>query len=189
MSRVARTAGPRIIRCCTPSSSRRAPDLRRFRRNCAGRVAAEGVSAVGQQREGGRREGLAANTAREGLGKGRSGADTPQVEQARSPTTQPIPKHADHRRLLTRGGHQVDMVRAERPVPHDADARHRVALFEGEPADELRLVDDEQEVTSSAPGARQPPGPQEGRRKRGRVHQAIPRSGPLAEVRDVEKGR
>ena len=80
------------------------------------------------------------------------------------------------------------MIRAQRPVSHHPDASHRVALLHGEAAEETRPVDDQEEVTAGSAGPGQPPRSQEGRRKRGRVHQLIPLGGPPAEVRDVEQG-
>jgi hypothetical protein len=49
------------------------------------------------------------------------------------------------------------MIRAQRPVPHDADARQPVALLQGHAAEELRVVDDQKEVTVRTTGPGQPP--------------------------------
>ena len=79
------------------------------------------------------------------------------------------------------------MIRAQRPVTHHTDARHPVAPFQGEAAEELRLVDDQKEVAHRAAGPGQPPRSQERRRKRGGNHQLIPLRGPSGEVWDVKE--
>ena len=42
------------------------------------------------------------------------------------------------------------MVRTQRAVPHDTEARQAMALLQGEAAEELRVVDDQQEVAAGA---------------------------------------
>jgi hypothetical protein len=49
------------------------------------------------------------------------------------------------------------VIGAQRPVPHDADARQPVALLQGQAAEELRVIDDKKEVTVRATGSGQPP--------------------------------
>ena len=81
------------------------------------------------------------------------------------------------------------MIRAQRPVSHHPNAEHRVALLQGEAAEEVRPVDDQKEVAARSTGPGQPPRSQEGRRKRGRIHQVIPLRSPPVEVGDVEQAR
>ena len=79
------------------------------------------------------------------------------------------------------------MIRAQRPVSHHPDAQHRVAPLQGEAAEEVPPVDDQKEVAARSAGPGQPPRSQEGRRKRGRIHQLIPLRSPPVEVGDVEQ--
>ena len=62
-----------------------------------------------------------------------------------------------------------------------------MALLQGEATEEVRPVDDQKEVAVRSTGPGQPPRSQEGRRKRGRIHQLIPLRGPPVEVGDVEQ--
>ena len=65
-----------------------------------------------------------------------------------------------------------------------------MVLFQGEPAKELAVVHDQDEMTalSTCPG--QPPRAQEGRGEWGSIDQNVPLFRPLAELRDVyEPGR
>ena len=147
-----------------------------------------GLCAVGQRREGGHGHRFAANMAGQGFDQPRPGPDAPEVQEAPTRTTEPVPEEADHGGLVTGGGQQVEMIRAQRPVSHHPDARHRVALLQGEAAEEPRIVDDQKEVAARATGPGQPPRSQEGRRKRGRIHQSIPLRRPPVEVWDVKQG-
>jgi hypothetical protein len=79
------------------------------------------------------------------------------------------------------------MIRAQRPVSHHPDAQHRAALLHGEATEKARSVDDQKEVAARPTGPGQPPRSQEGRRKRGRVHQLIPLRSPPVEAGDVEQ--
>ena len=74
------------------------------------------------------------------------------------------------------------MIRAQRPVSHHPDAQQRVALLQGEATKELLPVDNQKEVAARSTGPGQPPRSQEGRRKRGRIHQLIPLRSPPVEV-------
>ena len=44
------------------------------------------------------------------------------------------------------------MIRAQRPVSHHPDASHRVALLQGEAAEEVRPVDDQKEMAARSAG-------------------------------------
>ena len=79
------------------------------------------------------------------------------------------------------------MIRAQRPVTHHPDAQHRMARLHGEATKEVRPVDNQKEVAAGSAGPGQPPRSQEGRRKRGRIHQLIPLRSPSVEVGDVQQ--
>jgi hypothetical protein len=79
------------------------------------------------------------------------------------------------------------MIRAQRPVSHHPNARHPVALLQGETTKELRSVDDENEVATGPTRPGQPPRSKEGRRQRRRIHQLIPLRSPTIELSDDEQ--
>ena len=99
----------------------------------------------------------------------------------------PVPEEIDHGDLVTGGGQEIEMIRTQRPVPHHTEARQPVALLQGEAAEELRVVDDQQEVAVRATGPLQPPRSQEGRRNGGGIHQSVPLRRPPAQVGDVNQ--
>ena len=63
--------------------------------------------------------------------------------------------------LHVRGGQEVEVIRAERGVAHGLDARRPMVLFQGEPAEQRAVVDDQDEVAASPTCPRQPPRSQE----------------------------
>ena len=146
----------------------------------------ECLCAVGQRRVGGRGHRFTAHAARQGLDQASPGSDAPEVQEA-ARATEPVPEEADHRGLVAGGGQEVEMVRAQRAVPHDTDARQAMALLQGEAAEELFAVDDQQEVAVGATGPGQPPRTQEGRRNGRGIDQLIPLRRPPVEARDVNQ--
>ena len=62
-----------------------------------------------------------------------------------------------------------------------------MALLQGEATEEVCPVDDQKEVAARSTDPGQPPRSQEGRRKRGRIHQLIPLRSPPVEVGGVEQ--
>ena len=98
-----------------------------------------------------------------------------------------MPEEVDDDGLVTGGGQEIEVIRTQRPVPHHTEARQRVALLQGEAAEELRVVDDQKEVAASAAGPFQPPRSQEGRRNGNGIHQLVPLGRPPVQVWDVNQ--
>ena len=86
---------------------------------------------------------------------------------------------------MSRGGQEVEVIRAERGVAHGLDARRPMVLFQGEPAEQRAVVDDQDEVSASPTCPRQPPRSQEWGGKGGGIEQSVPLRCPLTELRDV----
>jgi len=117
---------------------------------------------VGQGRERGNGHQLAVNASGKRLDQSRPGPDAPEVQEAVTRTTEPVPEQADHDSFVAGSGEQVEMIRAQRTVSHHPDAEHRMPVLDSETTNEVHPLDDQDEVAASSPRSGQPPRSQKG---------------------------
>ena len=142
----------------------------------------ERLGAVGQQYVRGGGDRLPADTPRQDLGKHGPAPNASQVQKAFARATEPVSDEAENIGLVSRGGQEVEVIRAERGVAHGLDARRPMVLFQGEPAEQRAVVDDQDEVSASPTCPRQPPRSQEWGGKGGGIEQSVPLRCPLTEA-------